>query len=430
MANALKLTKSAVDRIPFTSSGQAYYYDAELTGFGLRVGMASKAYFAEWRVGGRAGRTVRKNIGKHGAFTPDGARKRAMLLLGRMQLGEDPFVAERSQRVQRMSLVEANKAFLTARKGLKPNTLRDYGYCFERYFGDWHDKPLTSISREMVARRHALIGQTGFPTRRKLERAPLPSPAKANLAMRYLRALFNFAINRYEPHITDNPVKHLSMTRGWYPVERRQTYIKEHELKPWFRAVMALENDAQTQTRETARDYMLLLLFTGLRRDEGARLNWVNVDLKARTLCIPDTKNREPHILPLPDFLLEMLKRRKQAANDDEEQQYVFPGEGRRGHLIEPRKQVLRACRESGVDFRLHDLRRSFATYAERLDIPAYALKRLLNHKIRNDVTAGYIIADVERLRTPMQKVADFILKAAGVKKTAEVKPMPRLDRP
>src|SRR5712692_6066258 len=229
MARAHKLTKSTVDHIPYTARGQDYYYDAALTGFGLRVGMASKAYFAEWKVGGRAGRTVRKTIGKHGAFTPDQARKQAMALLAHMQLGEDPFIEERRQRVKRVSLAEAHKAFLAARKGLSPNTLRDYGYCFERYLGDWQDKALTSISREMVAKRHALIGERGFPTRRKLERDPLPSPAKANLAMRYLRALFNFAIHRYEPHITDNPVKHLSMTRGWYRVERRQTYIKEHE---------------------------------------------------------------------------------------------------------------------------------------------------------------------------------------------------------
>jgi len=44
------------------------------------------------------------------------------------------------------------------------------------------------------------------------------------------------------------------------------------------------------------------------------------------------------------------------------------------------------------------------------LDIPAYALKRLLNHKMRNDVTAGYIVTDVERLRGPMQQVTDYIL--------------------
>ena len=66
--------------------------------------------------------------------------------------------------------------------------------------------------------------------------------------------------------------------------------------------------------------------------------------------------------------------------------------------------------------------RRTFITIAESLDIPAYALKRLLNHKMTNDVTAGYIVADVERLRKPMQLITDFILKCMGVESTPVVK--------
>tara|TARA_Y100000588_G_scaffold332870_1_gene371410 strand:- start:643 stop:795 length:153 start_codon:yes stop_codon:yes gene_type:complete len=42
--------------------------------------------------------------------------------------------------------------------------------------------------------------------------------------------------------------------------------------------------------------------------------------------------------------------------------------------------------------------------------LPAYAPKRLLKHKMSNDVTAGYIMKDVERLRKPMQQIANFIL--------------------
>lgn len=52
--------------------------------------------------------------------------------------------------------------------------------------------------------------------------------------------------------------------------------------------------------------------------------------------------------------------------------------------------------KESGVHFTVHDLRRTFITVAESLDISAYALKSLLNHKMSNDVTAGYIIKDAE----------------------------------
>jgi len=40
---------------------------------------------------------------------------------------------------------------------------------------------------------------------------------------------------------------------------------------------------------------------------------------------------------------------------------------------------------------------------------------------MKHDVTAGNIIMDIERLREPMQIITDYILKAASIKKTAEV---------
>ena len=61
--------------------------------------------------------------------------------------------------------------------------------------------------------------------------------------------------------------------------------------------------------------------------------------------------------------------------------------------------------------FTIHDLRRTFITIAESLDISAYAVKRLVNHKMTNDVTAGYIVSDVERLRNPMECIATNLLK-------------------
>jgi len=85
---------------------------------------------------------------------------------------------------------------------------------------------------------------------------------------------------------------------------------------------------------------------------------------------------------------------------------------GLRAIWREPRKQMARVIQESGVHFTIHDLRRTFITVAESLDISAYALKRLLNHKMSNDVTAGYIIKDAERLRAPMQKITDYFLSS------------------
>jgi integrase len=167
---------------------------------------------------------------------------------------------------------------------------------------------------------------------------------------------------------------------------------------------MALEN-------KTVRDYLLLLLFTGLRKSEAAQLLWENVDLKGATLLIPDPKNREPHMLPLTDFLLDMLKKRW----DGRVSEYVFPGQGVKYRYIRDVRYHMDIVTESsGVKFMLHDLRRTFLTVADAIDLSAFAIKKLANHKMAGDVTAGYIISDVERLREPMSRIYNFIEEKVG----------------
>ena len=243
------------------------------------------------------------------------------------------------------------------------------------------------------------------------------SPAFANLAMRYLRAVFNFAIAEYAaadgtPVLMHNPVAHLSRTRAWYRVGRRQTVIKPHQLAPWLKAVMTLPN-------QVMQDYFLFILLTGLRREEAATLKWADVDIEARTFTLADTKAHRSHTLPLSDFLLEMLKRRKADTKGD----FVF-GDSQDRKVSNVRYAIEKVEGASGLSFCVHDLRRTFATIAESLDIPAYALKRLLNHATGGDVTAGYIVVDVERLRPPMQRITDYVLSASGLKDSAEVIPL------
>ncbi|MEO5362573.1 MAG: hypothetical protein H7838_02980 [Magnetococcus sp. DMHC-8] len=81
---------------------------------------------------------------------------------------------------------------------------------------------------------------------------------------------------------------------------------------------------------------------------------------------------------------------------------------------------------KSGVIFTLHDLWRTFITLAEGLDIPSYALKKLLNHRNTGDVTGGYPIIDTERLRVPMEKISASMLSWMGVAPSAGVIPMQR----
>jgi integrase len=180
-------------------------------------------------------------------------------------------------------------------------------------------------------------------------------------------------------------------------------------LQAWYEGVQKLGN-------EGLRDYFMLVILTGLRRQEAASLRWDQVDLKAKTLRIADTKNNVPHTLPLSNHVRQLLQKRLECKDSP----FVFPATSASGHFMESRKQIGKVVASSGVSFTVHDLRRTFITIAESLDIPAYALKRLLNHKMHNDVTAGYIVSDVERLRSPMQKITDYILKRMGIPQFAK----------
>ena len=394
---AHKITKSFIDTIPYPDTGQIFYRDTELKGFGLRVGTGSKVYFAEGKVNNK---TVRVTIARHGVFTPEQARTEAKNILGMIARGINPNDIDKAKKAKSVTLAEVYQAYLKARSSLKPRTVYDYSRFMKTYFDEWQKKPLAEINKDLIERKHREIGQR--------------SEAQANLAMRFMRALFNFALGQYEdsagnPIIADNPIKRLSQTRAWYRVDRRQTIIKSHDLPAWFDAVNNLPIKSDGRNREHVKDFLLLLIFTGLRREEGLGLQWQHVDFKAKTLMIPDPKNRQAHTLPLSDFLHDMLKVRKDKNHG--KSLFVFPGTGLKGYMDDPQKQMKKVIALSGVQFTPHDLRRTFITIAESLDISAYALKRLANHKMTSDVTAGYIIGDAERLRIPMQQVTDYLKK-------------------
>ncbi|MFW2572120.1 tyrosine-type recombinase/integrase [Legionella sp. 29fVS95] len=402
----MRIKKSTVDNLPLPitsqegKTAQKRYYDDNLKGFGIRITSGgTKAFFVEKLINKKL---CRITLGRYPELTAEMARNKALEMLGQIAMGIDPVAEKRAAQMRQVTLNDVFADYLKTRKSLKDSTVTNYKQIITKAFSNWANKPLISITKDKIAKHHEKLGDAH-------------GEAYANLAMRVLRALFNFAAGQYEDSqgrslITENPVKRLSQTRAWYRVERRQTFIKSHELAPWYKGLEQLSN-------QTLKDYLLLVLFTGLRRQEAATLTWNQVDLTAKTLTIIETKNNESHTLPLSDFLYDLLMHRKANRSND----YVFPGTGAAGHIVEPRKQMAKVTMLSDIQFTVHDLRRTFITIAESLDIPAYALKRLLNHKMANDVTAGYIVADVERLRKPMQLITNYILKCIGVIKSAEV---------
>jgi integrase len=152
------------------------------------------------------------------------------------------------------------------------------------------------------------------------------------------------------------------------------------------------------------RDYLLLVLFTGLRRREAASLRWTDVDLKARTLTIPATRTKPGRKLDLPltDFVHDLLVARAIGRTE-----FIFYAASRSGHLESPQFFLDQVARASGVRVSVHDLRRTYVTVAESCDISPIALRALVNHSFGKDVASGYIQITVEHLREPAQRMTD-----------------------
>lgn len=398
----MRITKSFVDKTlpptpkPGQVSTQSFYRDDSIPGFALRItSNGAKSFIVEKRINGRVKRIT---LGRYGNLTVEQARTQAMNILGQVATGRDPLSEKREKNARSITLIEVFRDYLATRKDLSESTIHDYTRHIDTSFADWQKKPIAEISKDMVEKRHRELGKK--------------SHARADGSMRVLKAFINHAKNKFEdangnPIILVNPVERLSQIRAWYKVERRKTLIKPHQLSAWYQATLQLNY-------ETTRDYLHFLLFTGLRRSEAAKLQWHQIDFEDLTFTIEETKNGEAHTLPLSDFLEALLRRRYESRQG----YYVFPSDSKTGYIQDPRKSLLRVSELSGVEFTLHDLRRTFLTIAESIDIPAYALKRLVNHKDLRDVTAGYIISNVERLREPMQKITNYILENCKRSKT------------
>jgi integrase len=263
--------------------------------------------------------------------------------------------------------------------------------------------PVTAITRDMILERHRELT--------RVSKQGTPGQIQANMSMRILRTVLNFAASNFEtadgqPIISTNPVSTLSKNRAWHHETRRRVIVPDHKLGEWYRAVMSLR-------QIYIRDYLLLLILTGLRRSEASTLRWSDIDFAGRTITIRAeiSKNKQEHCVPLTDFLLLLLKHRKENSRSDTD--YVFPGR-RGGPLVEPKLGVARVVARSGCSFVLHDLRRTYISMAAKIGIPHHVIKKLVNHIASSDVTDGYVIIQVDQLREPIDQINNRFLTLFG----------------
>jgi integrase len=393
----INFTKDSVERLKPTKS-RYVVGDTKIAGLILRVGPTGiKSYQVYKKLKGKPKRIT---LGRTTELTVEMARNKAKKIIGEMAYsGTDHNADKRLEHAKSVTLNEVYEDYQAA-SNLRPNTLAGYKLAVDRDFKDWKDKSLSKITGLMVQQRHKKLGKE--------------SETSANKAMRVLRALYNFARDQYENSdghslFPDNPTRKLK--RQWNRESRRKGHIAKGQLKDWFEAVQKLPETNKRGHGACARDYLVFILLTGLRRREATSLLWRDIDLKARRFIVRDPKNHDDLWMPISGYLLDMLEELKKSSKGD----HPFP-------IEEPRKFIQKVRDDSEVYFTIHDLRRTFITIAESLDIGVYTIKTLVNHRTsQNDVTEGYVQINTERLRKPMERITNFILTAGGIRKSASI---------
>ena len=332
MVSKILFTEESVVAIPFTDKGERVTYrDTKDRYLHLNVSQTNKTFLTIKKA---MGRTFYVTLGNHPTLTLKDARKECGKKVAALNDGVN-VTKEKQDRKQaevvRLQEEKAHSATLQeslneyVNKGkLKPRTIDTYKDLCRLYLADWLEKPAADITREMVKARHAEIA-SGKRERKKLLKEivnasgksklkavappdPIRKEAAADNCMRTLRAILNYAFEDDDGGVPyTNPVNILSSRKkkAWFKVDRRRTLIKNSDLPAWFKAVDELENNIM-------RDYLIFILFTGLRRQEAATLTWKQVDFEEGCFTITDTKNKSPHTLPLSDYLHKLLKDRQE----------------------------------------------------------------------------------------------------------------------
>ena len=406
----LKITKSSVSSIAPPDSGQHFYWDSELPNFGVRVTPnGTKSFIVQTRINGI---TRRITIGRFPGVTAEVARKEATIILGKIAGGLDPVAEKNKAKAKQATLGLALTHYLKVRE-LQPNTVRDIETEFKNTFEDWKKISLVKISRKMVEKRY-------------LERSK-ESKSRANSAMRYLRAVFNLAISEYRdnddsPIIKSNPVSILSDSKIWKKVSRRKTVLSPSDLELW---VPAVKNLGQIPPRQKGDgkllpklrngdlhgDFFLFCALTGCRKSEAQGLKKSDLDWQTKTITFRNTKNHSDHRLPMTNMAMEILGRRSAESPID----YVFGSKHEAAVPSNFRTSIARIEHLTDLKFTIHDLRRLAATSMERLGIPGYTIKSILNHKTgAQDVTGGYVQVDDLMMLKALNQLEGFIFSHAN----------------
>lgn len=389
MENKFGFTQAKIRDLPIPVKGREVYYDSVVQKLACRVSSAGKKVFiVKKRFNGKI-RTI--TLGSASEITVKKAQDLAKIALSNMAQGIDPI----KERVKALSLIDALEDYIEHRhprngKDLKPRTIKNYRSALNTSFNDWKNLPVQSITEAMVLKRYGLLTRTGVAT--------------ANVGARVLRLTLKHAktIGAVDTVATDI----LADKRAWNKEKRAERIIKMSDIKPWFESVTGLEN-------ECAKVYLLMMIFTGFRSSEAMNLQWADVDFKKNILTVRNTKNGSDFTQFIPKQFMPYLKCLRDVTGHS---QWVFSRPDGIKPMTIPKRPIARVVQQTSIAFSPHDLRRSFAGYAELVGTPFSVIKRLLNHTDGSDVTLRYLITEDSTLASSIDKIGAFIMAKATEK--------------
>ena len=243
-AEGVKALKPAATRVE--------YWDASLTGFGLRVTPRGAKTWFYWYRRGHVKR--RWTIGRFPQLSLADARQQA-----RDAYGKDP-AGEKVDGRHAPTFGALGDAYLRLHaKPHKKSWARDQE-CIERDLAQWKCIPVKDIGRKMV---QALLDQIADPQGRN-------APASARATKLLLSTMFNFALPR-DFGIDFNPIVGTQAPKA----QHRQRFLIDAEI---IRLLAALDEESK-QGHHLLAHWFLLILLTAQRPGEVAVMRWDQLDL-------------------------------------------------------------------------------------------------------------------------------------------------------
>jgi integrase len=265
----------------------AYLYDTELKGFGVKVSTRGKVtYFVERRFANT--KNIRKTIGNWPEMGLDESRQIAVATLGQIAAGIDVSKEKRDRLSRQRATLDADDL----------NTL------YQRYFETIDDGSRYRKEQRQAYERE-VAGHIGHLPAAQVTKSGindllenLGSAGAQRAVFALLRPFFKWMVHR--DLIVASPMADLVQPRQ--PQERDRV-LSDAELTQYVRAAMSLHYPWK--------EYFLLLLYTCQRRQEVSGMVWRELNLNAATWTIPAgryKKGKKPQLVPLSRQAVALLR--------------------------------------------------------------------------------------------------------------------------